>query len=142
MNNFKNLPNEILNNIFEFYNPYKIIFTNNIIKPKLIEKIHLKNMCFDNKACIVHDLFYIRNYDYELKTYYGFNSLIDDNVIDIENMFNIYELEIYSNSKYLYKSFQKFTTDKNRFYQSYDYTNYEKENKILEYNRFNNEYLD
>ena len=130
MNIFKNLPIEILRDVYAMDDTYKIKFTNDVIKTKIIEEAHLKKMCKDGKAQIVHKLFFIYNYDYEVDTYYGFKSLIGDNGIDVENMFDVFEMTFHLDFIPPYAAFQKFTMDEKRYYQNYDYSNFENKNKI------------
>ena len=95
MNNFKNLPSDVLNNIFEYYNPYKTAFTNNIIKKNVlhnaIKRRYIKNIKYDNIKCLYNFLFDI-------------NLNKNNHHIDISkityNRFNFYYQLYYNNTYY------------------------------------------
>ena len=130
MNIILNLPNVLLNDIFDFYNPYKEVFTKKIIKSKLIETKHLKKMCKDKKAQIVHIIYYYNVYDYEYNDYYGFFCYSNDNngiVIEDIHRGNFLDVTKYRDTL---NTFNNFTIDEKRFYLNYDYSNYEKINNI------------
>ena len=123
MNFLKFLPNDVLRNIFEMDNTYKLKFTNDIIKTKSIERNHLKKMCNEQKACITFDIYYDSMYDYDYDTYYGF--MFNDDVININSLCNP-ETRYYDDISLNYQLFKEFTDDEKRFYQNYDYTVYGK----------------
>ena len=97
MNNFKNLPSDVLNNIFEYYNPYKTAFTNNIIKNNVlhnaVKRRYIKNIEHDNIKCLYNFLF-----DINLYAMYNY---MDISKITYKS-YNFY-YHIYYNNKLLFK---------------------------------------
>ena len=97
MNNFKNLPSDVLNNIFEYYNPYKTAFTNNIIKKNVlhnaVKRRYIKNIKDDCIKCLY-------NFIFDLNLYAMYNYM-DISKITYKS-YNFY-YHIYYNNNILFK---------------------------------------
>ena len=125
---YLNLPDDVLRNVLDFYNPYKEQFTNDVIKTKTLEMNHLTKMCKDPKARVVHEIYYYYTYDYECNDYYGF--MMNDDSIDIDNIIesevSVADTLFYDEINLCYNLYKTLTDDEKRFYQNYDYTAFEK----------------
>ena len=93
MNNFKNLPSDVLNNIFEYYNPYKTDFTNNIIKKNVlhnaVKRSYIKNINDDCIKCLYNFIF-----DINLDSHYSYMDITKITYKSFNSYYHIYYNDI------------------------------------------------
>ena len=115
MNFFKNLPSDVLSNIYSYDDTYKKIFTVQIIETKIFEIKHIAKSCKDTKAKIASNLYYNYMYDKERDTYYGYSY----EIFDVDEEYDGSDMDD-DDMCIQYGMFKSFTPDKKIFYSNCD----------------------